>query len=112
MASSPFIIVAIHGGSASGNSSMSRTLNSRFYFFHVYTGSFYSAITAEMMSRGVTAVDVPAVRTALAAMKLGTRIEGRSAQMEIDGRVAGDEIRSGEVNEQVSHFAAIADVRT
>jgi cytidylate kinase len=32
--------------------------------------------------------------------------------MEIGGRVAGDEIRSREVNEQVSHFAAIPDVRT
>src|SRR5688572_27633394 len=112
MASSSFIIVAIDGGAASGKSSTSRTLSSRFNFLHVDTGSFYRAITAEMMSRGVTAADVPAVRTALAAMKLGTRIEDRSAQMEIDGRVAGDEIRSGEVNDQVSHFAAIADVRT
>lgn len=111
MASSPFIIVAIDGGAASGKSSTSRTLSDRFNFLHVDTGSFYRAITAEMMRRGITAADVPAVRTALAAMKLGTRIEGRSAQMEIDGRVGGDEIRSGEVNDQVSHFAAIADVR-
>ena len=112
MASSPFIIVAIDGGAASGKSSTSRTLSDRFNFLHVDTGSFYRAITAEMMRRGVTAADVPAVRAAVAAMTLGTRIEGRSAQMEIDGRVAGDEIRSGEVNDQVSHFAAIVDVRT
>jgi cytidylate kinase len=112
MASSPFIIVAIDGGAASGKSSSSRSLSDRFNFLHVDTGSFYRAITAEMMRRGVSASDLPAVQAALAAIKLGTRVEGRSAQMEIDGRVAGDEIRSGDVNDQVSHFAAIAEVRT
>ena len=112
MASSPFIIVAIDGGAASGKSSSSRTLSERFNFLHVDTGSFYRAITAEMMKRGVTAADVPAVKAALADVTFGTRVEGRSAQMEINGQVAGDEIRSGEVNDQVSHFAAIPDVRT
>jgi cytidylate kinase len=112
MASSPFIIVAIDGGAASGKSSSSRTLSERFNLLHVDTGSFYRAITAELLRRGVKATDLPGVNAALANMKLGTRVEGRSAQMEIGGRVAGDEIRSGEVNEHVSHFAAIPEVRT
>jgi cytidylate kinase len=112
MASTPFIIVAIDGGAASGKSSSSRTLSERFNLLHVDTGSFYRALTAEMMRRGVNASDVPAVTSALASVKLGTRIEGRSARMEIGGRVAGDEIRSREVNDQVSHFAAMPEVRT
>jgi cytidylate kinase len=65
-----------------------------------------------MLRRGVTAGDVAAVRSTLADVELGTRIEGRSARMEIGGRVAGDEIRSREVNDHVSHFAAIPEVRT
>jgi len=112
MATSSFIIVAIDGGAASGKSSSSRTLSDRFNLLHVDTGSFYRAITAEMMRRGVKAADLAAVKAALAAVTLGTRVEGRSAQMEIGGHVAGDEIRSREVNDQVSHFAAIPEVRT
>jgi cytidylate kinase len=112
MASSPFIIVAIDGGAASGKSSSSRTLSDRFDLLHVDTGSFYRAITAEMLRRGIRASDLSAVKSALADVKLGTRVEGRSAQMEIGGRVAGDEIRSGEVNDHVSHFAALPEVRT
>jgi cytidylate kinase len=112
MASSPFIIVAIDGGAASGKSSSSRTLSERFNLLHVDTGSFYRAITAEMIRRNVKADDLAAVKSALAAIKLGTRVEGRSAQMEIGGRVSGDEIRSREVNEHVSHFSAIPEVRT
>ena len=112
MGNSPFIIVAIDGGAASGKSSSSRTLSDRFNFLHVDTGSFYRAITAELLRRGVRASDLNAVKAALAAVKLGTRVEGRSAQMEIGGRIAGDEIRSREVNDHVSHFAAIPEVRT
>jgi cytidylate kinase len=112
MASTPFIIVAIDGGAASGKSSSSRTLSDRFNLLHVDTGSFYRAITAEMLRRGVSASDLAAVKSALASVQLGTRVEGRSAQMEIGGRVAGDEIRSGEVNAHVSHFAAIPEVRS
>src|SRR5947208_14508617 len=112
MASSPFIIVAIDGGAASGKSSSSRTLSERFNLLHVDTGSFYRAITAEMLRRGVKADDPGSVRAALADVKLGTRVVGRSAQMEIGGHVAGDEIRSREVNDHVSHFAAIPELRT
>jgi cytidylate kinase len=113
MATPPFIIVAIDGGAASGKSSSSRTLSERFHLLHVDTGSFYRAITAEFLRRRVTATDLPAVQAVLAGLRLGTRLDGRSAQMEVGGRVVPDaEIRSREVNDHVSHFAAIPDVRT
>jgi cytidylate kinase len=112
MATSPFIIVAIDGGAASGKSSSSRTLSDRFNLLHVDTGSFYRAITAELLRRGVRAEDLSGVKSALATTQLGTRVEGRSARMEIEGRVAGEEIRSREVNDHVSHFAAIPEVRS
>jgi cytidylate kinase len=106
-----FIVVAIDGGAASGKSTTSRTLSARFNLLHVDTGSFYRGLTAEMLRRRVDPGDAAAVRAALAGLRLGTRVHGRSARMEIGGRVAGDEIRSREVNENVSHFAAIPEVR-
>ncbi len=113
MAHLPFIIVAIDGGAASGKSSSSRTLSERFNLLHVDTGSFYRAITAEFLRRQVNAGDLAAVQGVLAGLTLGTRVSGRSAQMEIAGRVVPDaEIRRREVNDHVSHFAAIPAVRT
>jgi cytidylate kinase len=111
MGKPPFIIVAIDGGAASGKSSSSRTLSERFNLLHVDTGSYYRALTAELVRRGVQPTDAAAVKKALADLKLGTRVQGRSAEMEIGGRVAGDEIRSREVNDAVSHFAAIPELR-
>ena len=113
MASPPFIIVAIDGGAASGKSTSSRILGERFNLLHVDTGSFYRAVTAEFLRRQVNASDLPAVHAAAAGLRFGTRLLGRTAQMEIDGRVVPDtEIRSRVVNENVSHFAAIPEVRT
>ncbi len=113
MATSPFIIVAIDGGAASGKSTSSKVLADRFNLLHVDTGSFYRAVTAEFLRRGVAATDQPGVRAAAAALKFGTQVRGRSAQMEIDGRVVPDaDIRSRTVNDHVSHFAAIPEVRT
>jgi cytidylate kinase len=64
-----------------------------------------------LLRRGVSADDSIAVRSALAQLTFGTRLNGRSAEMAIGGRVGGDEIRSREVNDQVSHFAAIPELR-
>ncbi|HUL54931.1 MAG TPA: (d)CMP kinase [Opitutaceae bacterium] len=111
MSARDFIIVAIDGGAASGKSSTADALSERFQLLHVDTGSFYRAVTAELLRRRVSPVDLPAVRAALAALKLGTRVTGRRAEIEIDGRVAGDEIRSKAVNDHVSLYAALPELR-
>jgi cytidylate kinase len=111
MPGKPFIIVAIDGGAASGKSSTARVLSERFNLLHADTGSYYRAVTAEMLRRGASPGEIDSVKAALGDLRLGTRIEGRSARIEISGRLAGDEIRSREVNDAVSHFAAIPEVR-
>ncbi len=107
-----FVIIAIDGGAASGKSTSARALSERFHLLHVDTGSFYRGLTAEMLRCGVAAGDANAVDRALATLSLTTRIDGRSARMEIGGRIVPEaEIRGREVNEQVSHFAALPPVR-
>lgn len=112
MSSSPFIIVAIDGGAASGKSSTSRAIGERFHLLHVDTGSYYRAVTADLLRRGISVGDVSGVKTILPQLRLSTRVQGRTAAMEISGRVAGEEIRSPEVNAAVSHFAAIPELRS
>jgi cytidylate kinase len=111
MPGNPFIIVAIDGGAAAGKSSAARALSERLNLLHADTGSYYRAVTAEMLRRGASPGDLASVKSAIAGMRLGTRVEGRSATIEISGRTPGDEIRSREVNEAVSHFAAIPELR-
>jgi len=111
MANSPFLIIAIDGGAASGKSSSSRILADRFNLLHVDTGSFYRHLTAELMRRNVPSTDLPALQRTLGGLILTTRLNGRSAQMLVDGEPAGAEIRAQGVNDQVSHYAAVPAVR-
>jgi cytidylate kinase len=112
MSGNPFIIVAIDGGAASGKSSTARALSEKFNLLHSDTGSYYRAVTAEMLRHKATPENLDSVKAALADIHLGTKIEGQSARIEISGRLPGDEIRSQEVNESVSHFAAIPELRS
>jgi cytidylate kinase len=111
MANPPFIIVAIDGGAASGKSSSAKILADRFNLLHVDTGSFYRHLTAELLRRGVAAADLPALRTTLAHLEFSTRLNGRSAQMLIAGEPASAGIRGQNVNDHVSHYAAVPEVR-
>lgn len=109
----PFLIIAIDGGAAAGKSTTARALSERFHFLHVDTGSYYRALTAEMLRAGLSPADLPAVEAALAALALGTRVASRRALMEVANRVVSDaELRSPAVNAHVSHFAALPSVRS
>jgi cytidylate kinase len=112
MSRKPFFIVAIDGGAAAGKSSAARALSERCNLLHADTGSYYRAATSEMLRRGASPDDLASVKSAIADMRLETRIAGRSARVEISGRTPGDEIRSREVNDAVSHFAAIPELRS
>jgi CMP/dCMP kinase len=112
MATTSFIIVAIDGGAASGKSTSSRVLSERFNLLHVDTGSFYRALTAELLRRGVQPHDLAAIKSALAGVTFGTRVQGRSAIIELSGHLIPDvEIRSAEVNSHVAMFATVPEVR-
>ncbi|MBT5903727.1 MAG: cytidylate kinase [Opitutaceae bacterium] len=107
-----FIIVAIDGGAASGKSSTSRALSERFNLLHVDTGSFYRTMTAELLRLGLANDDSAGIATASQEIALDTELDGRRAQMKINGRIVPDpEIRTPEVNANVSHFAAVPELR-
>jgi len=107
-----FLIIAIDGGAASGKSSTSRALSERFNLLHVDTGSFYRAVTAELLRQGLTLENLDGIRAALPRLALGTRVDGRTAHMEISARpVDPAAIRTAEVNAVVAQFAAIPELR-
>ena len=107
---SSFQIIAIDGGAAVGKSSTSNALAERLDLMHVDTGAHYRTLTFALLAKGVSPEDDLAA--ALERVRLETRLDGRSAQLSVDGNVPDDaEIRSPEVNAAVSRFAAVPAVR-
>lgn len=106
-------IITIDGGAASGKSSTSRLLAERLNLLHVDTGSHYRSLTYALMEAGCNAENSEQVKRELQSIQLGSRIEGRQSKIEVNGEVlSDDQIRSEQVNQNVSKFASIPEVRT
>jgi len=111
MTTPSFIIVAIDGGAASGKSSTSRGLSERHHLMHVDTGSFYRAVTKKLIEANIRPSEGPELEQALEQLELGTAINRNAASITINGWSPDQSIRSQEVNENVSQFAALPTLR-
>ena len=111
-ARSGFNIIAVDGGAATGKSSTSRAIAERLNLMHVDTGAHYRTLTFALLDAGADPEAPDVIPTVLKSLKLDTIIKGRSALLSINGDVPADaDIRSPEVNANVSMFAAVESVR-
>ena len=111
MTPSPFIIVAIDGGAASGKSTSSRVLSERFNLLHVDTGSFYRALTAAVLRGGTDPAGWSEATVLAEAPRVSVQPGGRSFAVCVDGARVDEEIRGGEVTRSVSRVASMPGVR-
>lgn len=107
-----FIIITIDGGAAVGKSSTAKGLAERLGLMHVDTGSHYRTLTCALLGSGTSAEQSETISKVLETLELSTQIDGRSAKLGINDIVPVDsDLRSPEVNAQVSKFAAIPELR-
>lgn len=108
----PVQIIAVDGGAASGKSSTSRRVAAALHFLHVDTGAHYRAVTHAALQSGVAPREDDALLAFLRELDFATEIENREALLRLNGNVPADaDLRSAEVNAQVSAFAALPPVR-
>jgi cytidylate kinase len=107
-----FITIAIDGVAASGKTSTALRVAEKYNFLAVSTGLHYRAIALVMFRNGVGSDDGVAVAKFLLSTTLETKIIGNSSHMVIDGKFFEDyELRTREVNDIVSQYSAVAEIR-
>lgn len=112
MPKNKFIVIALDGGAASGKSSTSKILAKQLNLLHIDTGAHYRTISFMLLKIGVYPSDNELVVNMLKSFKIGSKIEGRDAQMTINDELPShDDLRSPLVNQHVSLFSAIAELR-
>ncbi len=108
-----FITVAVDGGAASGKSTTSQAVAERFNLLHVDTGAFYRAVTYFCLKKGVSPLEPGEVQALLGQGEVETEVSGRTALIRLHGRLTDEtDLRSPEVTDNVSAFAALPDVRS
>ncbi|MDD2676107.1 MAG: 3-phosphoshikimate 1-carboxyvinyltransferase [Methylacidiphilaceae bacterium] len=104
-------VVAIDGPSASGKSTVAKSLAQALGIAYCNSGLVYRAITWDLIAKGVTIEREPAFKATMRQMKIECRIEGNELHVRIGGKEPGLEARSPEVNAAVSHVAASSWLR-
>jgi len=108
----PFTVVTLDGGAATGKSSTASGVARKLGFLHVDTGSHYRAVTFLLLARGVSPAEGSSLDETLGGLDLSASVEDTEATLLADGvAVASADLRSEEVNQAVSAFAALPPVR-
>lgn len=106
-----FKVIAIDGGAGTGKSTLSNLLSNRNNFLYVETGSHYRAFTYMLLKKNLTPEDVE-YYICEKNVVIESKINKNKAKIQIDGmKFESEDLRSTNVNQYVSHFAAIPTLR-
>jgi len=105
-------VVAIDGPSASGKSTVARRVAGGLGYLYVDSGSLYRGITWKVLHEGINAADAGRVAEILKTIDISFFVADGAVRFRIDGTELKDEIRTIEVNENVSKIAAMPAVRS
>ena len=105
------MIVAIDGPAGSGKSTVARTLAAREHLTYLDTGAMYRAVTCAALEHGVDVADAAAVAGLARELDIDLVAGSDGERLRIDGQDRTAQIRTPEVDANVSAVAAVPEVR-
>lgn len=105
------VVIAIDGPAASGKSTVARRIARKLSYLYVDSGALYRGITWAGLSRNISASDCIALLHLLDQLAIEFFVSDGEIRLTIDKQQPGHELRSTEVNNDVSHVAAHSNVR-
>ncbi len=108
---SPRFAIAIDGPAASGKSTLARNLARSLGLVMVNSGEMYRAVTWKVLREKIDPANGAAVASLLDRIDIHCGDDGEVSTVTIDGIDPADELRSEEVNANVSAVSAIPAVR-
>lgn len=104
-------VTTIDGPSAAGKSSTARAVAGAIGALYLDTGALYRALALKALEHGVAAEEGPVLERFLAGSSVGLSGEAEAPRVWLDGADVADRIRTPEVSEASSRFAALPSVR-
>lgn len=105
------MIVAIDGPAGSGKSTVARALAAREHLTYLDTGAMYRAVTCAALERGVDISDAGAVAALARGLDISLTAGVGGERLTVDGEDRTAQIRTPEVDVNVSAVAAVPAVR-
>lgn len=105
------MIVAIDGPAGSGKSTVARALAAREHLTYLDTGAMYRAVTCAALERGVDISDADVVAALARGLDISLTAGVGGERLTVDGEDRTAQIRTPEVDVNVSAVAAVPAVR-
>lgn len=99
--------IAIDGPAGAGKSTISKIVSEKLGLEYIDTGAMYRAVTLKALKSGTDLYD----DEKMAELLHSTEIDFRENHIYLDGKIVDEEIRSTEVNQNVSTVAKIGAIR-
>lgn len=103
--------IAIDGPAGAGKSTIAKALAKRLGFIYVDTGAMYRTMALELLRKGISTEDVPAMEQACQDVEISIAYEEGSQQVYLNGENVSSFIRSEEVGNMASVSAANGKIR-
>ena len=103
--------IAIDGPAGAGKSTIAKALAKRLGFIYVDTGAMYRTMALELLRKGISPEDVPAMEQACQDVEISIAYEKGSQQVYLNGENVSSLIRREEVGNMASVSAANGKIR-
>lgn len=103
--------IAIDGPAGAGKSTIAKALAKRLGFIYVDTGAMYRTMALELLRKGISTEDVPAMEQACQDVEISIAYEEGSQQVYLNGENVSSLIRREEVGNMASVSAANGKIR-
>ena len=105
------MIVAIDGPAGSGKSTVARALSDRLDLIFLDTGAMYRSVTVECLRQGIDMTDTEKIIQVARSISISFGNSANGQTVYANGSNVTTEIRTPEVDRNVSAVAAIPEVR-
>ncbi|QES87822.1 (d)CMP kinase [Rhizosphaericola mali] len=107
------INIAIDGYSSCGKSTIAKQLAKELQYIFIDSGAMYRAITLFFLQKNIAASDIEAIRSEISNIHLHFEFNTTTQKNEVvlNGVNVESQIRNLNISNNVSHYAAIAEIR-
>ena len=104
-------VVAIDGPAGSGKGTVTKIVAEKRNLVSIDTGAMYRCVTLDCINKGINYDNIPEIQKVLDKIKIELKKEDGIQKVYLNGKDVSKEIRESKINNLVSEFAAIKEVR-
>ena len=104
-------VVAVDGPAGSGKGTITKLVGEKRNLVYIDTGAMYRCVTLDCINNNVDYTDIAGIEQVLDKISIELKIEDGIQKVYLNGKDVSQEIREDKVNNLVSEYSAVKEVR-